>query len=102
MNKIHIQQSIPVEEDLINSTVKQEIISFARLGKEIKISPKTNCNVNKEGYSLECFTESIEVLIGIGKYTATLIMSKEAWVALQTEEVKIVTTEQFKKKLYHG
>lgn len=77
-----------------------EIEHFARLGTEIKVSPKANITVNKPGYKTEFFTETISVCIGIGKdHTADLIMSKDAWKALNKgEEVSITTTKAFKEK----
>jgi hypothetical protein len=79
---------------------KQEIDHFARLGREIKISPKANISVNKAGFKTEFFVETVDVLIGIGKNnTAHLIMNKDAWMALNNgEKISITTTEEFKKK----
>ncbi len=79
---------------------KYEIENFIRLGKEIKISPKANTTINKPGFKLEFFVESVNIVIGIGKdHVADLIMSKDAWEALNDgEEVSITTTEEFKKK----
>ena len=73
---------------------------YARLGKEIKISPKANVTVNKAGLKTEFFVETINVCIGIGKdHTADLIMSKDAWESLNKgEKISITTTEDFKKK----
>lgn len=81
-------------------TYQYEIERFARLGKEIKISPKANITVNKAGFKTEFFVESVNVLIGIGKdHTADLIMSKDSWEALNKgAKVNIETTEDFKKK----
>lgn len=77
-----------------------EIDHFTRLGKEIKISPKANITVNKAGFKTEFFVETVNVLIGIGNdHTADLIMSKDAWEALNKgEKINITTTEDFKKK----
>ena len=84
----------------ISKIYKQEIDHFARLGKEIKISPKANVSVNKKGYRTEFFVETVTLVIGIGKdHTADLIMSKDAWEALDNgEKINITTTEDFKKK----
>lgn len=81
-------------------TYGYEIKHFARLGKEIKISPKANITVNKAGFKTEFFVETVNVLIGIGNdHTADLIMSKDAWEALNKgEKINITTTEDFKKK----
>jgi hypothetical protein len=74
---------------------KQSIKGFAKLGREIKISPKSNVIFNLSGYTVQHYQESIEVLIGIGKdNTASLIMSKEAWDALLAgEEISIETSK---------
>lgn len=81
-------------------TYQYEIDSFQRLGKEIKISPKANATMNKPGFKTEFFVETINVCIGIGNdYSADLIMSKDAWLALlDGEKIHITTTEEFKKK----
>lgn len=81
-------------------TYKYEIDRFDRLGREIKISPKSNITVNKPGFQTEFFVESINVVIGIGNHhTADLVMSKDAWIALNSgEEIHVSTTEEFKKK----
>jgi len=77
-----------------------EIEHFTRLGREIKISPKANITVNKAGFKTEFYVETVNVLIGIGNdHTADLIMSKDAWEALNKgEKISITTTEDFKKK----
>ena len=77
-----------------------EIDYFARLGKEIKISPKANATVSKKGFKAEFFVETVNIVIGIGKdHTADLVMTKDAWEALKNDEpVSITTTEEFKKR----
>lgn len=81
-------------------TYQYEIEHFARLGKEVKISPKANATVNKAGFKTEFFVETVSVTIGIGNnHVADLIMSKAAWNALKEgEEVTITTTQEFKQK----
>ena len=81
-------------------TYQYEIESFARLGKEIKISPKANITVNKPGFKTEFFVDTINICIGIGNdHTADLIMTRESWEALNNgAEINIETTEDFKKK----
>lgn len=81
-------------------TYQYEIDYFTRLGKEIKISPKANITVSKAGFKTEFFVETVNVVIEIGNdHTADLIMSKDAWEALNNgEKVTITTTEDFKKK----
>lgn len=74
---------------------------YTRLGREIKISPKSLTTVSTEpGSSIKINTESVSVTIGIGKdHVAWLIMPKAAWNALLAgEEVDVETTERFKKK----
>src|SRR5690242_3319883 len=57
----------------------QTILNFGSLGREVKISPKANVTINKEGYKQEFFVESVSVLIGIGNdHTADLIMSRDS------------------------
>jgi len=79
---------------------QQEISTFGRLGKEIRISPKANISLNLPGFKTHFFVETVNVLIGIGKdHTADLIMTKDAWEALKDgAKVDITTTEEFKKK----
>ena len=83
------------------SVITSSITAFGKLGKEIKISPKSNVSINKPNYKVEYFDETIDVLIGIGKdHTATLIMSKDAWVALNNgDKIHIETQKSFKKLL---
>jgi hypothetical protein len=75
---------------------------YGRLGRELKISPKSNFTVLEPGHKREYFTSQIEVTIGIGKNeTASLIMSTDAWEAFkQNEEIIIETTKQFKSKIF--
>ncbi len=78
----------------------KEILKFKKLGKEIKISPKTYVSVNKEKSSITYGTESISINIGIGKnHVAHLTMSLEAWEALnEGQEIKTTTLKEFKKE----
>lgn len=74
---------------------------LSRLGREIKISPKSLTSVSTEpGGSIKINTECVSVSIGIGKdHVAWLIMPKAAWNALLAgEDIDITTTEDFKKK----
>lgn len=98
-----IKTKIKVESEGLHPTrsYQYEIESFARLGKEIKISPKANITINKPGFKTEFFTESVNVVIGIGKdHTADLIMTKEAWEALQSQPISITTVKEFKKYIH--
>ena len=80
--------------------ISQEILKFKKLGKEIKISPKTCISINKENFSITYGTESININIEIGKeHVAHLTMSLEAWEALnEGQEVKTTTLKEFKKE----
>lgn len=84
----------------VNVRFTQRINYFTRLGREVKISPKANITVNSPGFKIEFFVETVSVCIGIGKdFSADLIMTKDAWEALnQGEKIHITTTEEFKKK----
>jgi len=69
------------------------IISLGALGKEIKISPKSLVWENAEGFKMEFFTKTIDIIIGIGKdHHATLIMDVESWEALRSGEAVSITT----------
>ena len=89
-----------MENSSPKKVISQEILKFKKLGKEIKISPKTYISVNKENYSITYGTESISINIGIGKdHVAHLTMSLEAWEALNEEqEIKTTTLKEFKRE----
>lgn len=72
------------------------------LGKEIKISPKAYANVYQPGHSIGFPGESIRVNINIGNSNgAVLIMSIQAWEALNNgEDIKINTMKEEKKRLF--
>ena len=67
------------------------------LGRELKISPKSVVHRMAPGYKVEYYTETVEVLIGVGKdNTASLIMSVECWEAfVGGADVKISTMSEF-------
>ena len=89
-----------MENSSPKKVISQEILKFKKLGKEIKISPKTYISVNKENYSITYGTESISINIGIGKdHVAHLTMSLDSWEALnEGQEVKTTTLKEFKKE----
>ena len=89
-----------MENSSPKKVISQEILKFKKLGKEIKISPKTYVCANKENYSITYGTESISINIGIGKdHVAHLTMSLEAWEALnEGQEIKTTTLKEFKKE----
>lgn len=64
-------------------TLKGNPMGTIRLGKLIKISPKSMGAINSPGYQVEYVGVSVSVLVGIGKdHTAELTMSVEAWKVL--------------------
>lgn len=82
------------------SKKNQHTSRVLKLGKEVKISPKTCAHENTPGYSITFYTETVSVTLGIGKnHVADLIMSKKAWEALNDgEEISITTKKDFIKK----
>lgn len=89
-----------VDDKPATRTYGYQIKYFARLGKEIKVSPKANASFHPPGYGMEFFVDTVSVTIGIGNnHVADLVMSEAAWNDLQKgEKVHITTTEDFKKK----
>lgn len=81
---------------------EQTILSYHRLGKEMRISPKANAAVNDAGFKAEFYVPTVTVNVGIGKdYSADLVMTLDAWKAWQNgQEISIMTTEQFKKYIH--
>lgn len=86
------------KEENISSIISSQALNFGLLGREIKVSPKSNISINKPGYKIEFMEETVDVLIGIGKdNTAHLVMSKRAWEALKSgEQIDITTNKEFK------
>jgi len=72
--------------------------NYGSLGKEIKISPKSNVAVFTGTDTQEPY---IEVIINIGEsHTATLRMTVAAWIKLREGEgIKVLTKKQFKENL---
>ena len=97
-----VSEVIMVEKEgsPVNIRFTQRIKGSIRLGKEVCISPKANACLNEKGYKAEYFVPTVSVCIGIGKdYTAELIMTEDAWMALKRGDgIVITTTEEFKKK----
>lgn len=89
-----------VGDGKVNMKYQQHIINFGSLGREIKISPKSNVCLNKSGYKQEFFVESVSCTISIGKdHVADLIMSKAAFDAIRAgEEINVTTSKEFKEK----
>ena len=66
---------------------KSRKVNKSTLGKDLTISSDSVVFINGEGYSIEYFEETIEIIIGIGKdNTASLIMSVSAWEAFKKGE----------------
>lgn len=81
-------------------TYHQYIEGFGKLGKEIKISPKANVVLNSAGFKTDFFVPTININVGIGNHhTMDVVMTVEAWKALQSGEPVTFTTEkEFKNK----
>jgi hypothetical protein len=75
-------------------------VAFARLGKEMKLSPKSRVSVNLRGATLTHESESVSLVVGIGNNNvAYLSMSKDAWNALANgEEVNTLTVKDAELK----
>lgn len=92
--------TVPGKSGKVTRNFAYEIENFGTLGREIKISPKSNVSICRPGLKHEYFVPTISILIGIGKnHTAELIMDVEAWEALKAgKEIDITTTKEFKEK----
>lgn len=92
-------QMVDTNPDNVTRMYKQTIVKFDKLGKELKISPKSHVTINKPGYKQEFYVESVSLLVGIGKdHTADITMSKEAWEAFKNgEKIDITTLKEFKR-----
>lgn len=92
-----VEMVCPGDPSDVTRMYKQTIIGFAPFGRELKISPKSNVCINKEGHKAEFFVETVSVLIGIGNdYSADLIMTKDAWEDfVNGAEISIDTTKEF-------
>jgi hypothetical protein len=87
-------------EGRLNSVYCSQVDNYASLGKELKFSPKSKVAINKKGWRLEFYTETVELLFGIGDdHVGRIIMDKDAWEALKEgERLDIETLKDFKKK----
>lgn len=81
----------------------KQIESKAILGRELRISPKSIISINKPDYRTHYYTETIELLIGVGKdHTAKLIMDSEAWKALVNgEDISVEKDSNIKRKYFY-
>ena len=80
--------------------IKYETSGFSNLGRKITISPKSNLFINKPGYNSTYHVPTVELIIGIGKnHTASLVMTTDAWDALNdNEEIHISTAKEYSKQ----
>ena len=78
----------------------QTIFGYLYFARELRISPKANACLNKSGFKMEFYVDTVSVLIGIGNnHTADLVMTKEAWDAFTSgEEIQIDTVKEFAAK----
>lgn len=68
----------------IEAIHKGKIKAFSKLGKEIKLSPKSKIAIYEPMASVEYHITSVSMIIGIGKdHTAVLSMSEDAWNSLK-------------------
>ena len=68
-------------------TGKARKVNKSILGRDLIFKSNSVVFMNGEGYSIEYFEETIEIIIGIGKdNTASLIMCVSAWEALKNGE----------------
>jgi len=78
-----------------NTKLSGEIPEIQKLGREIKISPKSVLRFNSEGY-----LGRFEVDILIGKCTAKLSMPVDAFQEFRNgEEISTKSVSQFKKEI---
>lgn len=91
-----------VIEDLNTSSSIQwsSPVNFGKLGREIKISPKSRVDINQPPVGIKFHVPSVSLVIGIGKdHVGYLFMDVEAWKALKEgEEIIIDTLKEFQKK----
>jgi len=80
----------------VNPKVNKAVQVFG-LGRELKISPKSVVHRMAPGYKVEHYTETVQVLIGVGPdNTASLTMSVECWEAfVGGAELHITTMSEF-------
>ena len=71
-----------------------EVDGFSKLGREIKVGPKSLVRIMKVDYGLRCDRRSVVVEVGIGIHKALVVMSVDAWRALRDNESIVIETEQ--------
>lgn len=78
----------------MKTSIRKTVRAVAKLGKEIKISPKAVVHINSPGYKVEYFEETVEVVIGVGKdNVGSLILTKTAWEELNNGAEIIITKD---------
>lgn len=71
-----------------------ETEGFSKLGREIKVSPKSLVRIVGVGIELRSESRSVIVDVMIGVHKAAFVMSEDAWRALNAGEDIIIQTEQ--------
>lgn len=84
-------------EKIIRFEHKFKIAAFRKLGKEIKISPKSHTVICEPGVEFKFGFKSVYVPIGIGdSFIGYLIMDYDAFAALNAgSSVSITTQKEF-------
>lgn len=75
---------------------------YGRLGREIKVSPKSHVEIKDEGCTITCINgQSAVVDIAIGDHMGVLMLPIDAWHELNSgAEVTIRTSKEIKKTLF--
>lgn len=77
-------------------TTKQHPTAWVELGREITIPSDAKATINEPGFSKQFHVRTVEVIIGIGKdHTASLVMDIEAWKALESEKLSVISLKEF-------
>jgi hypothetical protein len=104
MNKILKTESIDMGVEMVGEgepkiVYDYYINEFGALGKEVKISPKQLVMFHKKGYKLTINAPAVSLAIGIGgSHVADLVMSEDAYKALQEgASLEITTVKKFKE-----
>lgn len=75
---------------------KQHPTAWVELGREITIPSDAKATINEPGFSKQFHVRTVEVIIGIGKdHTASLVMDIEAWKALESEKLSVISLKEF-------
>lgn len=69
---------------------KRGVTGTTKIGREIKISPKSMASVNDSGFALEFYEPTVSMVIGIGNDEIMhLVMSKDAFKSLKKERLSM-------------